>query len=77
MRDPGKGYALLGSVLAIAGLLASLFGRRRRIWIRVTEQGRVEVAGLAKNSVSGLFDEMKLFVASIHGTSLERKPERR
>ena len=77
VRDPGKGYALLGSVLAIAGLLASLFGRRRRIWIRVTEQGRVEVAGLAKNSVSGLFDEMKLFVASIHGTSLERKPERR
>ena len=53
VRDPGKSYALLGGIVAILGLLASLFTRRRRIWVSVNGK-KVEVAGLAKNAAPGL-----------------------
>lgn len=56
VRDPGKGYALVGSVLAILGLLISLFTRRRRIWIKVGDV--VEIAGLSKNNIEGLEKEI-------------------
>jgi cytochrome c biogenesis protein len=46
-------------------LLASLFTRRRRIWIRVGKS--VEVAGLAKNAAPGLENEMAEFVAMLKG----------
>jgi len=65
VNDPGKNYALLGSIVAILGLLASLFTRRRRIWIRVGKS--VEVAGLAKNAAPGLENEMAEFVAMLKG----------
>ena len=54
--DPGKMYALAGAILAILGLLTSLFTRQRRIWIKV--EGRVQIAGLAKNGVPGLDEEL-------------------
>ena len=63
--DPGKSYALYGAIAAILGLLASLFGRRRRIWIRITTTGVVEVAGLAKNGAPGLPTEIEKFVAHL------------
>jgi cytochrome c biogenesis protein len=63
--DPGKGYALYGAIAAISGLLASLFGRRRRIWIRITSSGVVEVAGLAKNGAPGLDAEIERFVKDL------------
>ena len=53
VRDPGKSYALVGGIVAILGLLASLFTRRRRIWVSVDKK-KVEVAGLAKNVTPGL-----------------------
>jgi cytochrome c biogenesis protein len=64
--DPGKSYALIGAILAILGLLSSLYGRRRRIWVRITSGG-VEVAGLAKNSAPGLDVEIEKFVSTIRG----------
>ena len=63
VNDPGKQYALYGAIAAILGLLASLFGRRRRIWIRITSSGVVEVAGLAKNGAPGLEEEIALLTA--------------
>jgi cytochrome c biogenesis protein len=57
VRDPGKSYALVGGIVAILGLLASLFTRRRRIWVSVSKK-KVEVAGLAKNAAPGLELEM-------------------
>ena len=65
VADPGKKFALLGGIVAILGLLASLFTRRRRIWIRVGSG--VEVAGLAKNAAPGLEVEMEQFVRMLKG----------
>jgi len=60
VNDPGKGFALIGAILAILGLLISLFTRQRRIWVK---QGRkTQIAGLAKNGISGLEDEIKELV---------------
>ena len=54
--DPGKMYALYGALFAILGLLISLFTRQRRIWVKVGEG--VEIAGLAKNGLPGLEEEL-------------------
>jgi cytochrome c biogenesis protein len=52
-RNPGTGPALAAAVLALAGLMLSLFVRRRRVWVRATaeDDGRtlVEVAGLVRS----------------------------
>ena len=66
VKDPGKSYALIGGIVAVLGLLSSLYGRRRRIWVRITSSG-VEVAGLAKNSAPGLEAEIQNFVRAIKG----------
>ncbi len=63
--DPGKNFALIGAIMAILGLLASLFTRRRRIWIRVGSD--VEVAGLAKNAAPGLEQELTKFKIALKG----------
>ena len=63
--DPGKNFALVGAIVAILGLLASLFTRRRRIWVRVGDQ--IEVAGLAKNAAPGLEQEMARFIVVLKG----------
>ncbi|MDQ1667297.1 MAG: cytochrome c biosis protein [Actinomycetota bacterium] len=64
-HDPGKGFALLASGLALGGLMLSLFVKRRRVWVRATPvPGRrtlVEVAGLARTEGEdrdGLTDEV-------------------
>jgi cytochrome c biogenesis protein len=64
VEDRGKGFALFGGVFAILGLLTSLYGRRRRIWVRVNGS-QVEVAGLAKNNAPGLEDEIARLVESV------------
>jgi cytochrome c biogenesis protein len=58
VRDPGKQYALIGSILAIIGLMISLFVRQRRIWVSEVN-GKLEIAGLALNKLPGLEDEIK------------------
>jgi cytochrome c biogenesis protein len=63
--DPGKNYALLGAIVAILGLLASLFTRRRRIWIRFGSE--IEVAGLAKNAMPGLEQELNELIGVLKG----------
>jgi cytochrome c biogenesis protein len=55
-HDPGKDYALLGAILAVIGLLFSLLGRSRRIWIKFGDQ--VEMAGLSKSNGVELLNEL-------------------
>jgi cytochrome c biogenesis protein len=64
VKDPGKQWALIGSIVAIIGLLASLFIRQRRIYIR-REDGGIAIAGLALNRLPGLADEIAKLVAEI------------
>ena len=52
-HTPGQKVALAGVVLALIGLLGSLFIRPRRIWVRARREGSatvVEVAGLDRSS---------------------------
>jgi cytochrome c biogenesis protein len=73
--DPSKSGALGASVAALVGVTASLFVRRRRVWIRATrladggDEGRtvVEVAGLARGEDAGLAAEVKaVLVGAVH-----------
>ncbi len=73
-HDPGKELALIASVLAMLGLMASLFVRRRRIWVRASATtgggtlvqigalGRTEAMDLDSDVVS-LADRLGLDVA--------------
>jgi cytochrome c biogenesis protein len=58
VNDPGKTLALIGAILATIGLLMSLFIRQRRVWVKKIEGG-VEIAGLSKNEIPGLAEEIK------------------
>jgi cytochrome c biogenesis protein len=68
-QTPGKNVALLGVVLALLGLMGSLFIRSRRVWLRVTEgpDGTlVEIAALDRSGgadtdavLSGLVAELQ------------------
>jgi cytochrome c biogenesis protein len=61
--DPGKSFALLGAILAILGLLTSLFTRQRRVWVK---QGRkTQIAGLAKNGIPGLQEEINDLIKGV------------
>jgi len=68
-HTPGKGIALSGVVLALVGLMGSLFVRRRRAWVRVTERDGatyVEVAGLDRSTAGeGLDEEVRALAAAI------------
>jgi cytochrome c biogenesis protein len=67
-RNPGGWIALLGMVLALTGLLGSLFIRPRRIWVSVRrEDGRtvVEVAGLDRSSGGNLAEQVDDLVGAI------------
>ncbi len=54
-QTPGKFVALLGVVLALVGLMGSLFIRSRRVWVRAreTENGTVVEVGALERSGGG------------------------
>jgi cytochrome c biogenesis protein len=53
-HQPGKGIALAGVVLALLGLLGSLFIRSRRVWVRVGPEGDDEGRAATVVAVGGL-----------------------
>ena len=83
-RTPGKYVALSGVVLALLGLLGSLFVRPRRLWVRARRQGDgttlVEVARLDRSSggdpETGR-DELADIVAALQNdTTKDRREDR-
>ncbi|WP_242682158.1 cytochrome c biogenesis protein ResB [Herbiconiux sp. SYSU D00978] len=74
-RDPTQGWVLIFAVLAVAGLLTSLFIPRRRVWIKATEGPdggvRLEYAGLARGEDPGL-ERAVADVAERHRKALEK-----
>jgi cytochrome c biogenesis protein len=64
VKDPGKPWALAGSIVAITSLMASLFIRQRRIYVK-SNGGRLEVAGLALNRLPGLDEEIKKMLKEV------------
>jgi cytochrome c biogenesis protein len=68
-RSPAKWVPLTGVLAAIAGLIASLFVRPRRAWVRAEErQGRtvIEVAGLDRRMGGDLQAEVDALAATWH-----------
>jgi cytochrome c biogenesis protein len=71
-HDPGRMVALGGAVAMVAGLLVSLFTRRRRVFIRMKpgEGGTtVELAGLARADSPAFRAEFERVVAAIRGAN--------
>jgi cytochrome c biogenesis protein len=70
-HSPAKNGTLVAISLGLLGLMASLFVRRRRIWVRVVPSGagsRVEVGGLDRTTVTGaLGDEVRTVAALVAG----------
>ena len=75
-RSPGDWVALVGVVLALVGLLGSLFIRPRRVWVKVRRPDRdeggpddrrtlVEVAGLDRSAGGDLAGEIDEIAAKI------------
>ena len=75
-QTPGKWIALTGVVLALVGLLGSLFIRPRRVWVRARREGDgtlVEVAALDRSGggdVAVVVDEL------VHALQGAPQPER-
>ncbi|MEV4330474.1 cytochrome c biogenesis protein ResB [Streptomyces sp. NPDC049597] len=69
-RQPATGWALTGAIAAIAGLAASLFIQRRRVWVRAVrgEDGTtvVEMAGLGRSESAKLPEELADLAATLH-----------
>ncbi|PZT72433.1 MULTISPECIES: cytochrome c biogenesis protein ResB [unclassified Streptomyces] len=61
-KQPASGWALTGSVAAIAGLAGSLFIQRRRVWVRAVRGDDgitvVEMAGLGRSESAKLPEEL-------------------
>jgi cytochrome c biogenesis protein len=76
-HTPGQLIALSGVVLGLVGLLASLFVRPRRMWVRARREGGrtlVEVAGLDRSAGGDLTEEIETFTASLQPTPTGQTP---
>ena len=75
--DPSLALVLVSALVAITGLMLSLFTPRRRVWLRIapaparsskvdrsSAQTRVEIAGLARGDDLGLADEVAAVLAA-------------
>lgn len=78
-RTPGKFVALGGVILALIGLLGSLFIRPRRVWVRARSGDGgtlVEVAGLDRSGNGDIAAELAAVLAALraaHGDEVKEK----
>jgi cytochrome c biogenesis protein len=68
-HDPGKEPALAAAIVALVGLMMSLFIQRRRVWVRASESESgatvVSVAGLARSDEADLAPEVDAVVEAV------------
>jgi len=79
-KTPGTHLALGGVVLALVGLLLSLFVRPRRVWVRArrSEQDTtVEVAGLDRSSAGDVETEVVAVVTGLREWAATKSEEER
>ena len=79
-HTPGQLIALSGVVLALIGLLGSLFIRPRRIWVRTRREGGrtlVEVGGLDRSAGGDLSGELDGLVAALQQAPGNQDPATR
>jgi cytochrome c biogenesis protein len=84
-HEPGKRTLLVGAILVIAGLLASLRVRRRRFWLRAIPAASgdgprrtvVMAAGLARSDVEGFSGELEDLVGRIVADDAGAEPTER
>ena len=76
--DPTKGWVLGAAVVALAGVTASLFVRRRRLWVRVDADGSgrtvVEAAALTRGDDPRLEAEVRAVLAAAGVALPDRQP---
>lgn len=77
--DPGKGLTLVAVVIAMAGLIVSLFVRRRRMWVKALprEEGGtlVEVAALAKTESADPVTDLSALSVHLGGPQAHDIPD--
>src|SRR5690606_2840537 len=70
-HDPALAWVLVFALGALGGLTLSLFTPRRRVWLRVREDGPgrtvVAAAGLARGEDAGLQAELDAVLAALPG----------
>ena len=70
--DPGKELTLAAAVLAMLGLMASLFIRRRRLWVRVSERADgitvVDVGALGRSETVDVEPDVEAMVQALKGS---------
>jgi cytochrome c biogenesis protein len=66
-HDPGQGIVLGGAVALLLGLVASLAGRRRRVWVRIGPAAGggslISLGGLTRTEYPGFAEEFAGVVA--------------
>ncbi|WP_239021665.1 cytochrome c biogenesis protein ResB [Nocardioides jishulii] len=77
-QTPGKFVALAGVVLALLGLIGSLYVRPRRIWVRarrVDGATLVEIGGLDRSSGGDIADEVESITAELKAAPTGAAPK--
>jgi len=77
--DPYKGLVLYAAIAIIAGLVASLRVRRRRIWVRARPAvagtgSTVEIGGLSRSDAEGFAAELAALTARVRAATEEAAP---
>jgi cytochrome c biogenesis protein len=66
--DPGERVVLAGAVCLLLGLVSMLFGRRRRVWFRVSPTDGVAAGALARGEYTGFGAEFETIVKDARAT---------
>jgi cytochrome c biogenesis protein len=78
-QTPGKWVALAGVVLALLGLLGSLFIRPRRVWVRARRDDHgtlVEVAALDRSGGGDVAAVVEDLVTALQGPDLQQREDK-